>query len=136
MVTRILAQSVYGLVAAVFLAAGVSVLLLGTGLLPEPVRNLITDFGQGNPNTLHIMQEFASTLVFVALITIWFIWHYDRSRAFHWAMTAYWGLIALVHWVDIRGSFQSGIGPAINSIPFALFLVVGLLRERSEGKAR
>jgi hypothetical protein len=45
--TRALAKALYVLLGAVFLAAGVSVLLLGTGLLPGPVRDLIEDVGGG-----------------------------------------------------------------------------------------
>lgn len=133
MATKILAQSLYALLGAVFLVAGVAVLLLGTGLLPAAVKDMIIDAGRDNERTLHIMQEFASLLVFVALVAFWFIRHYDQSRPFHWAMTLFWGLIALVHWFDIRGSFHYGAGQLINTIPFALFLVVGLLR-LSEGR--
>jgi hypothetical protein len=134
MLTRTLAQSLYGMLGAVFLVAGIAVLLLGTGLLPPAVRDMIVDVGRDNGNTLHIMQEFASLLVFVALVTFWFIFHYDQSRPFHWAMTLFWGLFALVHWFDIRGSFHFGLGQLINSIPFVLFLVVGLLRQRADGR--
>jgi hypothetical protein len=134
MLTRTLAKTVYGFAGAVYLLAGVSVLLLGTGLLPGPVRDLILDIADGNPNSLHILQEFGSLLVFTGLITFWFLWHYEESRPFHWAMTVFWGLFALVHWVDVRGSFQFGIGPLINTAPFGLFLLIGLLRLRSEGK--
>jgi hypothetical protein len=134
MMTRALVKAFYGLFGAGFLVAGVGVLLLGTGLLPDPVRDLIVGIARDNPNTLHIMQEFGSLLVFVGLITFWFIWHYDQSRAFHWAMTAFWGLIALVHWFDIRGSSGSVVGPLINTAPLALFLVIGLLRARADGK--
>jgi hypothetical protein len=133
MIVRALAKSFYGLFGAVYLVAAVSVLLLGTGLLPGDVRDLIEGIGQGNSHTLHIMQEFGSLLVFVGLITLWFIRHYDRSRPFHWAMTAFWGLFALVHWFDVRGSFEPGIGQVINTIPFGLFVVIGVLRQRSEG---
>jgi len=134
MMTRALARSIYGLFAALFLVAGVSVLLLGTGLLPEAVKDIIVGFAEGHGNTLHIMQEFASLLVFVGLITLWFIRHYDQSRAFHWAMTAFWGLIALVHWFDVRGPCPSVVGPLVNTVPLVLFLVIGLLRERTEGR--
>jgi hypothetical protein len=134
MLARALAKSLYGLVGVVFLVAGGSVLLLGTGLLPAAVRDTIVGIGQDNPNTLHIMQEFGSMLVFAGLITLWFLRHYDKSRPFHWAMTAFWALFALVHWFDVRGAFEPGLGQVINTIPFALFVAVGLLRHRSEGE--
>jgi hypothetical protein len=127
--TRILACSLYGLFAALYLVAGVSVLLLKTPLLPDAVRNIILHVAQDTPNTLHIIQEFGSLLVFAGLITLWFIRNYDQSLPFHWAMTAFWGLLSLIHWFDIRGPVESVVGPLINSIPLALFLVVGLLRQ-------
>jgi hypothetical protein len=49
-------------------------------------------------------------------------------------MTAFWALFALVHWFDIRGSFHWDIGQVVNSLPVALFLAVGLLRECAERK--
>src|SRR5262249_13885221 len=136
MMTRVLAKSLYGLFGAAYLAAGASVLLLDTGLLPDAVRDVIVGIGQGNGNTLHIMQEFGTLLIFVGLITLWFLRHYDQSRPFHWAMTAFWALFALVHWFDVRGGFQFGIGPLINTVPLSLFVVVGLLRQASEGKTQ
>jgi hypothetical protein len=135
MITRALAQSLYGLFGAIYLVAGAGVLLLGTGLLPDAVRDIIESLGRRDSNTLHIMQEFGSVLVFVGLITLWFIRHYDQSRPFHWAMTAFWGLFALVHWFDVRGPFQFGVGPLINTVPLGLFVAVGLLRQSSEGGA-
>jgi hypothetical protein len=133
MVTRTLAKSLYGLFGALYLAAGASALLLNTGVLPDAVRDLILEVGRGDLNTLHIMQEFGSTLVFVGLVTFWFIRHYEVSRPFHWAMTVFWGLVALVHWFDVRGPVPSVVGPLINTVPFSLFVAVGLLRLRSEG---
>ena len=133
--TRVLIQSVYGLMGLLFLVAGGSVLLLGTRLLPTAARDLIVGLAREDDNTLHIAQEFSSLLVFAGLITLWFIRHYEASWPFHWAMTVFWGLIALVHWFDIRGPFPSVVGPAINSIPFVLFVVLGLLRWRFDGRA-
>ncbi len=134
MLTRMLIQSLYGLVSVLFLLAGGTVLLFGTGLLPGPVREFILALAEGSPNTLHIMQEYASLLVFIGLITLWFLRHYDQSRTFHWTMTLFWGLIALVHWVDVRRGFDFDVGVLINTTPFALFLALGLLRERSAAK--
>jgi hypothetical protein len=129
---RLATKSLYALLGAIFLLGGATVLLLGTGLLPTPVRDVILSIGEDNPNTLHLMQEYATLLVLVALLTFWFIKHYEVSRTFHWAMTLFWGLIALVHWFDPRGQFHHGVGEAITSIPFVLFVAVGLLRETAE----
>src|SRR5262245_10127465 len=132
--TRLLTKSVYALVGVLFLLVGATVLLLGTGLLPAPVKDVILSIGEDNPNTLHLMQEYATLLVLVALLTFWFVKHYEMSRAFHWAMTFFWGLIAIIHWFDPRGQFHYGLGEAITSIPFVLFVVVGLLRETADGR--
>jgi hypothetical protein len=137
MTIKAIAKFLYGLFGAIFLIAGVSVLLLGTGLLPEAVKNIIINVSQDNAGTLHIIQEFGSILVFAGLITFWFIRHYEQSRFFHWAMTIFWGLLALVHWFDARGSFPSDLtGPMINTVPFVLFMLVGLFRRRFEGRSR
>jgi hypothetical protein len=132
MLTKTMAQIVYGIVGVVFLLVGASVLLLGTGLLPEAVKNPILNIANEDLYTLHLMQELASLLVLVGLLTFWFFLHYDKSRPFHWVMTFFWGLIALVHWFDPNGTFHSGMGEAIISIPFVLFVGIGLLRLKTD----
>jgi hypothetical protein len=131
--TRLLTRSVYALIATVFLLAGASVLLLGTGLLPRPVQELVLSEGENNLHTLHLLQEYASLLVLVALLTFWFVKHYEQSVAFHWVMTIFWGLIAVIHWFDPSGKFHSGLGEALLSIPFVVFVLLGLLRAKAEG---
>jgi hypothetical protein len=133
---RLLAKSLYALLAVVFLLGGTAVLLLGTGLLPTPVKDVILSIGENNLNTLHLMQEYATLLVLIGLLTFWFIKHYGESRAFHWVMTAFWGLIALIHWFDPNGRLHYGLGEALNSIPFLLFVLLGLLREKAERRSR
>jgi hypothetical protein len=133
---RLLTRSLYALLGAIFLLAGTSVLLLGTGLLPAAVKDFILSVGENNRNTLHLMQEYATLLVLVALLTFWFVNHYEQSRAFHWAMTTFWGVIALVHWFDPYGTFHYGLGEAITSIPFLLFVLLGLLRVKVDGRTR
>ena len=132
---KVIANSIYGFFGTLFLVVGAVVLLLPTGLLPDAVENIVMDFGHGDMNTLHIIQELGSILVFVGLITFWFIRHYDQSMPFHWAMTIFWALFALAHFFDVRGSFQIGIGQIINAVPFILFVLLGLLRKKFDGKS-
>jgi len=133
---KAIAKVVYGFFAAAFLLVGITAFAAGTGLLPEPLHGVVMDVGHGDANAFHIIQEFGAFLVFIGLITFWFMRHYDQSQTFHWAMTIAWGLIALAHWFDVRGSRNSVIGPIINSIPFILFAALGLLRRKSQGQAQ
>jgi len=128
-------KSLYGFLGVVLLLVGASVLLFETGLLPGAISRAVAAVAEGDAGALHILQEFGAFLVFVGLITLWFMRHYEQSRFFHWALTAAWGLIALAHWFDVRGPLHSGIGPLINSVPFILFLLLGLWRRRSEASA-
>ena len=132
--TKTITKSLYGLFGTLFLVAGSGVLLLRTGLLPDSIRNIVLNEGNGDLNAVHILQEFSALLVFAGLMLFWAIRHYEQSLPFHWAMTTFWGLLALVHWFDARGLLQSVLGPLINTIPFVLFVLVGLLRNRSRSK--
>jgi hypothetical protein len=67
-------------------------------------------------------------LVFAGLITIWFVFHYDRSVAFHWAITLFFLLIAIVHWFDVRGPSDFDTGSIVIGIPFFWFAAIGALR--------
>jgi len=136
MSSRILAKSLYILFGTLYLVAGAAALLFRTGLLPDAVKDLLLDVAHGDLNAVHISQEFLSLLVFAGLITFWFARHYEQSLFFHWAMTTFWGLFALIHWFDVRGPVRLDLGVFINAIPFILFLSVGLVTRdrRLQGK--
>jgi hydrogenase-4 membrane subunit HyfE len=117
---QLIARSLYGFFAVIFLIVGVSVLLLRTGLLPDFAKSIVMNTARDDLNAVHLVQEFGSMLVFAGLISVWFSRHYERSKFFHWAMTTFWGLFALAHWFDVRGRFQSMVGPTINTVPLRL----------------
>ena len=119
---------VYGLVGVFFVLVGGSVLLLNTGLLPEAARSIIVDYAQGDGRLLHVLQEWGNAHVLLGLLAFWFIRHYDQSQMYHWAMTAYFAVDSLVHWFNVAGPYESISGPLINTIPFAVFVTLGLLR--------
>ena len=121
-----LAKTVYVLFGVIYLAVGIIVLLFGTGLLPAGVKSGLLDLADRNLTLVHVFQEFSSLLIFAGLITLWFARHYEHSLFFHWAMTLFWALFALIHWFDVRGA-EFDIGVLINAIPFILFFSVGLV---------
>jgi len=123
---RILAKSLYVLFGALYLVVGLIALSFRTGLFPEALKNALLDMAHGHLNVVHISQEFGSLLIFAGLITIWFARHYQESLFFHWAMTTFWALFALIHWFDVRGPIRFDVGVLINAIPLFLFLSVGL----------
>jgi hypothetical protein len=130
---RVLSRALYGLFGALYLVAGAAVLLFDSGLLPRPIAHLVADITNHDRHTLHIAQEFGTHMIILGLVTLWFLMQVDQSRLFHWAMTLGWGLFGLIHWLDVRGTAESIKGPALTTVPFALFAIVGVLR-RGGGK--
>lgn len=78
---------------------------------------------------LHVVQEWGNAHLLLGVLTFWFLRHYDQSRLFHWAMTAYFAVDALIHWFDVSGPPPSIAGPLINTIPFVVFVTLGVVRE-------
>jgi hypothetical protein len=116
------------LFAVLYLAAGAALLLFNTGNLPPLVARIVAEVTHHDPYTLHIAQEFGSHMIILGLITLWFTFHFDQSKMFHWAMTLGWGLFALIHWIDVRGTSESIKGPALTTIPFVVWAVAGVLQ--------
>jgi hypothetical protein len=121
-------RSLYVLSAVIYLLLGTGVLLLGTGLLPAWVRDWILELGKNDPNTMHLIQEWGTLCVLAGMLFIWFARHYDQSARFHWVVTFYFALDAWIHWFNAYGHFENEPRAIINAIPFAVFLIVGLLR--------
>ena len=129
---ELIAKSVYGFFGVIFLLVGSVVMLFHSGLLPGAIQSVILGFARDDPYALHLIQEFASILVFAGLISLWFIKHYRLSKSYHWAMTTFWALFAIAHWFDGRGRPLSDPGVLIDTIPFVLFLLIGFARWNSE----
>jgi hypothetical protein len=69
----------------------------------------------------------------LGLVFLWYAGRKEPSRGFHWAITLYFALDALIHWVGpdgLIGSWQRGI---TNSIPLAVMLLLGLQQLRTFG---
>lgn len=131
-VVDVLTRSLYALAAAFYLLLGVGVLLLGTGVLPASLHDKIFEIGKNDPFTMHLIQETGTLWVLVGLMFIWAVRHYDQTLRFHWAVTFYLLLDAWVHWFSAYGRFEHEPRAVINAIPFALFLLLGILRTRQQ----
>ena len=107
---------------------GTAVVLLGTGLLPARIAQFIRDFGHGEDLALHLIQEMGALMLLAGLVCLWCVRHYDRSRYSHWALTAFWAIWSLIHWLGHDGHLHTGLGPVVNAVPLTLFLIVGVLR--------
>lgn len=135
MTIHTITKFIYGFFGVVFLVIGLSVVMYSTGIVPPGTQDIILHAADNSLNGLHSLQEFGSLLVFAGLISFWFIRHYEQSMGFHWAMTVFWALMALVHWTDIRGLRPSLMGPMLNTVPVVLFAIIGFWRYRKNRNA-
>lgn len=125
---EIVTRGVYVLAAAFYLVLGVGVLLLGTGVLPAWIHDRVFELGRGDPFTMHQIQEMGTLWVLASMLFVWLARHYDQGAKFHWAVTFYFALDAWVHWFNAFGQFEHEPRAIYNAIPFAVFLILGLLR--------
>ena len=131
-ITRI----VYGLFGVLYVLIGVGSMLLPTGWLP---RDLADHFLAGDipsPFFEHLLQEFGTVVLALGFVFLWYAIRKEQSRTFHWAMTFYFSLDSLIHWVGpegLIGSWRRGIA---NSVPLAVMLLLGLLQLRELKRLR
>lgn len=131
-VVSVLTRAVYVLMGVLALLIGVIPLLTGTGLLPDPVRALVFEFGANDPVGIHVVQEMATLYVLLGVMLLWFARHYEQSMRFHWLMT-FWALLLFwVHWFSADGTFNNEPAVIIDAIPFVVLLALGLLRRRGD----
>ena len=119
---------VYALFGAFYLVLGITVLLLGTGVLPVWVHDRIFEMGHHTPDTMHLIQETGTLWILVGMLLL-------ISRATSIAARRFIGpLRSISRWTPgctgstRYGEFEHEPRAVINAIPFVVFLVVGLLR--------
>jgi hypothetical protein len=127
-VIETITKIVYGLFGLFFVLVGGSVLLFNTGLLPTAARDIVLSFADNDLRILHVIQEWGNAHLLLGLVIFWFIRHYDQSQTFHWLLTAYLAIDALIHWFHVAGPPETITGPVILTVPVAIFVALGLLR--------
>ena len=107
-------QALYGLTGAGAIGAGL------IGLLSP---DLVLGDAASSGLVAHLAREQAAGFVFIGLMAIWCLRHYEQRRPVHYAFVIFTALFAGIHWA---GYFQSGhyIAAALaNTVPFVAFLV-------------
>lgn len=126
-VTRI----VYALLGVIYIAIGVGSLLAPPGWLPRAwvgeflANEMQSDF------VAHLIQEFGTIVLVVGCTFLLLARRKEVSVGIHWALTLYFLVDAYIHWVSPDGTISTITRGTINSIPFAVMLVLGLLRLRT-----
>jgi len=114
-------ERLHRIVFAVF-AAGMLV-LGGLGLSLPFVPDVDTGFAPGSDaatELLHLTQEAAAGMFALGLLAAWAARHPARSGAVHVALTAYFVLIAAIHWIDFARGARPLTSGLLNSVPFVV----------------
>ena len=128
-------RTVYALFGAIFVLLGTAALLSPTGWLPQGLSGVIVA-GEIPSSFGHILQEYGAAFVALGLVFFWFAKQKELSRSLHWAITFYFALNALIHWFKPGVSASSWSSGIMNSIPFVLLLLLGLLLQRTPERAQ
>ncbi len=126
-VTRV----VYCLLGIVYVLLGAGSMLLPTGWLPQSLMGEFLDGEIPSSFVGHILQEFGTVLLTLGFVFLWYASRKEQSPGFHWAVTVYFSLDALIHWVGPEGLIGSWKRGIVNSIPLAVMLLLGLLQVRA-----
>jgi|SRR4029079_1979388 hypothetical protein len=122
---------VYGLFGILYVLIGVGSMLLPTGWLPQGFQGDALAREASSPFVEHLLQEFGTVVLALGLVFLWYARRKEQSLGFHWAATFYFSLDTLIHWVGPEGLIGSWSRGIINSVPFALMLLLGLLQLRA-----
>ena len=124
----------YCLLGILYVLVGVGSMLLPTGWLPESLAGKLLAGETLSPFGAHLLQEFGTVVLALGFVFLWCASREEYSRSLHWAITFYLSLDALIHWVGPQGLIGSWSRGIINSIPFAVMLLLGLLQLRAPGR--
>lgn len=105
-------------------------MLLPTGWLPARLTNRFQSAEMSGAFYEHLLQEFGTVVLALGFMFLWYSRRNEYSRVFHWAMTFCFALDALIHWIGPDGLIGSWSRGIINSIPFVVMLLLGLLQSR------
>jgi hypothetical protein len=111
-------QIAYGLYGALAILLGVAVLLF---------PSVLTSDAERTGELIHILREEGAAGVFIGLMSIWCIFNYEKRTAVHCFLIVYAFLMAAIHWFEYLIGHRHLVSPLLNSVPFAVFVLMALL---------
>lgn len=116
------ARVVYGMI-------GVLALLLGIAALARPALALPPD--AVSPLTSHLIREEAAEGLFVGLMALWCLAHFEERRPVHFALLLFAAVFAAIHWAEFAAARRGLASPLANSVPFVLLAASAPWRRRT-----
>ena len=110
-----------GLARAVYLLFGTLATALGVLVLLKPALAVPAD--GYSPLTSHLIREEGAEGVFIGLMAIWCLFHFEERRPVHYALLVFAALFAAIHWAEYVQGRRGLASPLLNTIPFAALLV-------------
>ena len=126
---------VYGLLGVLYLLLGVGSIVLPLGLLPPDLVQSVLAGETLNDYFEHFVQEFGTVVLAVGFVFLWCARLPKIDITLHWALTFYFALDMLIHWVSPDGVISTWQRGVTNTVPFAVMLLLGVLLSRSPRQA-
>ncbi len=120
-------RTIYALFALGMLGIGGIGALLPFGVLPEIAAGF-------DGEALHVVQEASAGALALGALSGWCACAPARCGAAHVVLTFYFALIAAIHWIDYVRDLRPLSSGLLTSVPFVVFVVLGMLR-RGRGAA-
>jgi hypothetical protein len=75
----------------------------------------------------HLERELGAAAVFIGLIALWCLFHYERRHLVHGSLIVFAALDSWVHWQDFFAGHRGARSVAYNSVPLAVLLLISAL---------
>jgi hypothetical protein len=102
----------------VYALIGTLAILLGIAALLHPALALPPD--EHTPLTAHLIREQGAEGVFIGLMALWCLVHFEHRRPVHFALLLFAALFALIHWAEYFAGRRPLLSPLVNSVPAIL----------------
>jgi hypothetical protein len=112
---QIVARTVYGAFGGLALVLSVLALFNPSLALPSEAYSALS---------AHLVREQAAGGLFIGLMFLWCLRHFDRRRPVHFALILFTAVFAGIHWNDYFHASRHLLSPLLNSVPFLSLVAI------------